>query len=74
MFIGDHVTAINLYGEEVTGVIEKILIHTVIIRAGIDAVLIKKKKEVKAIINESSIAKTSVMDQKIMVNSEEMMT
>lgn len=43
MVIGDHVTAINLYGEEVTGVIEKILIHTVIIRKDMDAVLIKKK-------------------------------
>ncbi len=63
MFIGAHVTAINLHGEEVTGVIEKILINTVIIRKDMDAVLIKKK-EIKAIMDEPSIAKKTVIGRK----------
>ena len=70
MFIGAHVTAINLHGEEVTGVIEKILINTVIIRKDMDAVLIKKK-EIKAIMDEPSIAKKTVIGRKTICNSEE---
>lgn len=52
MVIGDQITAINLYGEEVTGSIEKILINTVIIRKDVEAVLIKKK-EIKAITDDN---------------------